>query len=218
MVEESSLHVANYMNDSYFKVMQEIEQSEIQLVEQSKELEELIVEFNQTIQQKEASWKEGNEKLKELDQSIQDREVMAPVHGIINISKEINRGELLQTGEEIITIIPESGYEFVVNMAVSNQDIALIQIGDFIRCTVPALPAHNYGHFTGRVETISEDAIIDPKSGASYYRVQASLFLKPLYNEQGKQVKIKNGMLAEAHFVTDREKILDYILEKLDLQ
>ncbi|GAC44181.1 hypothetical protein PPOP_3584, partial [Paenibacillus popilliae ATCC 14706] len=31
----------NYSNDSYFKVMQEIEQSEYQLAEQSKELEEL---------------------------------------------------------------------------------------------------------------------------------------------------------------------------------
>ncbi|GAC43365.1 HlyD family efflux transporter periplasmic adaptor subunit, partial [Paenibacillus popilliae] len=208
----------NYSNDSYFKVMQEIEQSEYQLAEQSKELEELIVEFNHTIQQKEATWKEGKEKLKELDQSIQDREVMAPVHGIINVSKEMNRGELLQTGEEILTIIPDNGAEFVVNMAVTNQDIALIQVGDFIRCNVPALPAHNYGHFTGRVEMISEDAIIDPKSGASYYRVQASLFPKPLYNEQGETAQIKNGMLAEAHIVTHREKILDYILDKLDLQ
>ncbi|WP_234399909.1 hypothetical protein, partial [Paenibacillus popilliae] len=40
IVEESSLQIANYSNDSYFKVMQEIEQSEYQLAEQSKELEE----------------------------------------------------------------------------------------------------------------------------------------------------------------------------------
>lgn len=217
-VGEAKLSLDSYIKGFHFNISKEVEQTELQLAEHAKDLDMLVVEFNQTIQQKEASWKEWKEKLNEVDQNMREREGRAPVSGVVHVSKEINRGELLQPGEEILTIIPEHDTAFMIDMAVSNSDIASIQVGDSLQCEVTALPAQNYGHLTGRIQLISEDALIHPQTGASYYRVRAALFTKPLYNEQGKQAHIKNGMLAEAHILTRREKILYHVLDKLGLR
>lgn len=71
-----------------------------------------------------------------MDQGIRERKVRAPVDGIVHVSKEMNKGELLQNGEEIFAIIPENDGEFIIDLAVANQDIARIQVGDFIKCNV----------------------------------------------------------------------------------
>lgn len=50
MIEGSSLNINNYRNEIYLQVVQEIEQSEQQLADQSQELSKLYVELNRLIQ------------------------------------------------------------------------------------------------------------------------------------------------------------------------
>jgi len=59
---------------------------------------------------------------------------------------------------------------------------------------------------------------MNPNDGVSFYIVEASIDNQALYSYKGQEANIKVGMLSEAYVITDSKKILNYVLEKIDLR
>ncbi|GIM48396.1 HlyD family type I secretion periplasmic adaptor subunit [Collibacillus ludicampi] len=168
--------------------------------------------------------KEDDTNIDKLQKDLDDNEinlqnctVTSPIDGVVNVIKEINKGDLLQSGDEVITIIPKNSSQYRVELYVSNKDIANIKVGQQIKYHFLALPYQEYGELTGTISRIGTDSKTD-QQGNSFYTVEATLDNKPLYSYKGIPANIKVGMACEAHVITKTKKILYYLLEKINLK
>ena len=85
-----------------------------------------------------------------------------------------------------------------------------------IKYNIYALPISEYGEVIGTITKISKDIKVDQDNPMGYYLVEGNVENKPLYDYKGKQVNLKIGMNCEAQIITERKKILFYVLEKMD--
>jgi HlyD family secretion protein len=147
--------------------------------------------------------------------SADETRAVAPIDGTLSLYTELNVGDFIQSGAELAVIIPASGGDHKVSLAISNADIADIAEGQEIHYRFAALPFGEYGEMTGRITKISTDARSD-NSGRSYYLAEAELDGSVLYDKNGKSGEIKVGMTAEARVITKSRRIIYWVLEKLD--
>ncbi len=175
-----------------------------------------VVEINSQIEEAEKKKKTIQENIEQLEISSNKGAVKASTSGTINVIKEINVGEFLQAGEPILSIIPDQESQYKVTLAVPNQEIGKIKIGDKVNFHFSAFPKQNFGYLSGEISSISPDSVTG-ENGLSYYTVEASLTSKILSNKKGEKGEVKVGMTAEASVITDSKKILHYLLEKVNL-
>lgn len=175
-----------------------------------------VVEINSQIEEAEKKKKAIQENIEQLEISSNKGAVKASTSGTINVIKEINVGEFLQAGEPILSIIPDQESQYKVTLAVPNQEIGKIKIGDKVNFHFSAFPKQNFGYLSGEISSISPDSVTG-ENGLSYYTVEASLTSKSLSNKKGEKGEVKVGMTAEASVITDSKKILNYLLEKVNL-
>ncbi|OGO77741.1 MAG: hypothetical protein A2Y23_14030 [Clostridiales bacterium GWB2_37_7] len=150
--------------------------------------------------------------------NIENSTVTAPIDGTINVTSELNKGDLVQSGMEIATIIPDNDGEYKVQLYVSNKDIANLNEGQRIDYRFYALPYREYGSIEGKITKIGTDAKVNQDTGLSYYPVEAAVENKPLFSYKGTKAEIKVGMTLEAQVITDSKKILFWALEKMNLR
>lgn len=215
---DTELQAKSYKNDLMGSIRSGIKQGEQDRLALAIERDNLTVQLNEQIEAEQARIKELNNQLHLLQVNKNDREIHAPIDGIANIVTEVSVGDNLMAGTKLLTIIPEHGTEYVVQMAVRNQDIASFKPGDHVKYSFQAIPAQEYGHLSGEIQHISADAAIDQASGVSYYLVEASVSSNVLSSKSGEKKQIKVGMTTEAHIVTDRQKILFWLLHRLNLR
>lgn len=175
-----------------------------------------VVEINSQIEEAEKKKKTIQENIEQLEISSNKGAVKASTSGTINVIKEINVGEFLQAGEPILSIIPDQESQYKVTLAVPNQEIGKIKIGDKVNFHFSAFPKQNFGYLSGEISSISPDSVTG-ENGLSYYSVEASLTSKILSNKKGEKGEVKVGMTVEASVIADSKKILHYLLEKVNL-
>lgn len=174
-----------------------------------------FVEINSLIEAEENKKKAVKETIESLEIALNKGMITASSSGTINIVKEIAIGEFVQSGETILTIIPDNESEYKVLLAVTNQEIGKIEVGDDVNFHFSAFPKQSYGYLSGNVVSISSDSTIG-ENGLSYYTVEASLKDKNLFNKRGDKAEVKVGMSVEASVITESKKILYYLLEKIN--
>ncbi|WP_042479075.1 HlyD family efflux transporter periplasmic adaptor subunit [Bacillus ndiopicus] len=174
-----------------------------------------FVEINNLLEVEENKKKAIEENIERLEIALNNGAITALTTGTINIVKEINVGEFVQSGETILTIIPDNESEYKVMLAVTNQEIGKIRIGDNVNFHFSAFPKQNFGYLTGEITSISSDSSVG-ENGMSYYSVKASLKTKQLSNKQGEKAEVKVGMTADASVITESKKIIYYLLEKVN--
>ncbi len=177
-----------------------------------------ISQINGNIKTDEDSLKKLEDNLKNININIDDCIVKSPTDGVINMLAQVNRGDLLQGGVEVSTIIPSDTSKYKIQLTLSNGDIANIKIGQNIKYHFTALPYEDYGYLNGTITKVSADSIVDTSKGISYYNSEASVENKSLYNRKKEKGEIKTGMTCEAQIITRKEKVLYYLLEKVNLK
>lgn len=155
--------------------------------------------------------------LKKLDIEILNYDIKSPIDGVVNFDKSYSMGDVVNAGTNIGTIIPRGEEAYKIQLYIPNKDITLVSVGDKVKFRLDALPYKEYGMLGGIVTMISPDSSVNQASGTSYYLVEASIENKPLTSYKGQESSIKVGMTLEGHVVTKRKKILNYLLEKIDL-
>lgn len=152
-----------------------------------------------------------------INSQIDTAIVKAIISGSINSNVEFVEGNILQSGIEVMSIIPDNDSDYKVNIYVSNEDIGKLKKDMQVKFNVYALPNSEYGYLTGTITNISKDLKVDNTSGSAYYLVEARLDNNKLYNSKGHEGNLKAGMACQAQIVTENKRILVYLLEKINL-
>lgn len=177
-----------------------------------------LVQLDDGIKQNEQKLDELKTNIGSLQLSIDKSTVKAPIDGVVSVKNDIAKSQLVKSGQEILTVIPQNISIYRVQLYVSNKDIVGMKIGEKIKYHFQALPYREYGEFTGTITDIAVDSTVDQQSGTSYYLVESEIQNKPLFSYKGQKGELRIGMTCEAQVITKRKKILYYLLEKINLK
>ncbi len=176
-----------------------------------------LLEVQSNISNTEKNLIELKKRLKNVHLNIKDAVVRAPISGIVNVITPVNKGDLLQSGTKMLTIVPEGNEYYRIQIVIPNADIANVKVGQEVKYHFAALPHREYGELTGKIKNIGIDAKSNEKQNTSFYLVEATVENKPLYNQKGEQAWVKVGMQCKARIITKSKKILFFLLEKINL-
>lgn len=152
-----------------------------------------------------------------IKSQIDTATVRATMSGVVSSNIELVEGNTLQSGVEVLNIIPKDGSDYKVNIYVSNEDIGRLKKELKVKLNIYAFPNSEYGYITGTITSISNDLKVDQVAGSAYYLVEAVLDNNQLYNSKGQEANLKAGMACQAQMITENKRILIYLLEKLNL-
>lgn len=165
-----------------------------------------------TLRQNEATL---NNQIYDLQTTINMSTVKAEISGKVSMLNPVRNGDLATSGNEVMSIVPQSGKNEVV-LYVSESDIAHFKVNGKLKYQINALPHSEYGEATGKVISISPDVTADKTTGKSFYIVKGSLLNKSLTGYKGRVGRIKSGMACQARAVYGSKSVLAWLLEKLN--
>ncbi|RXJ82953.1 secretion protein HylD [Arcobacter cloacae] len=141
--------------------------------------------------------------------------ITSPVDGIIKQLNFNTIGGVIQSGVDLIEIVPLSD-ALVVEAKIDPKDIAFINPSQKAIIKITAYDFAIYGGLDGKIVEISADTIVDKdsKEGKSYYRVLVKTD-KNYLERKGKKLPIIPGMIATVDIVTGKKTILDFILKPI---
>ncbi|MBR3294346.1 MAG: HlyD family efflux transporter periplasmic adaptor subunit [Oscillospiraceae bacterium] len=169
------------------------------------------------IESMETQLRELDSQLDQLQMQRDQGTILAEQSGVVNVTTALVPGDVIASGNVIATIIPVNESELKAQIYVSSADMGNMKIGDEIRYNIPALPSSQYGTVSGKVLSVSQDALVQNGQFSGYFLVEGSLECAELVDRDGNVGKITIGMQIEARIVTQRKTIIRYLLEKINL-
>ena len=140
--------------------------------------------------------------------------IRSPLAGRVNRVLVNTVGGSIQPGQPLAEIVPSDG-NLVVQARVSPSDIAFVFPGQDALIKITAYDYAVYGGLEGKVENISPDAIVDERTGESFYTVRVRANERGLRAQNGTLMPITPGMVADVNLTGDKRSVLDYILTPL---
>lgn len=169
---------------------------------------EMLSGIAESIKSNEANIISIEKQIADIELNIKNSEVTAPIDGTINMYSDLSTADLVQSGQAIATIVPDTDGAYKLTMYLSSADISETEIGQKVRLRFAAYPYQEYGELAGTVKSISAD-VRSSENGMSYYVVEVSI-------DDTLGLELVSGMECEARVVTKQRKIIWWLLEKLD--
>ena len=144
-----------------------------------------------------------------LSDKVDRTVVRAPLSGKVNRVLVTTVGGSVSPGMPIAEIVP-SDDALYVEALVRPQDIANVGLGQPARIEVTAYTSSVYGMLDGKVTSISPDAVVNEKTGESFYTVEVQT-TSVLRDKQGKALPIGPGMVANVSLLGDKRSVLSYL-------
>ena len=138
--------------------------------------------------------------------------IRAPQAGIVDGLAFSTIGSAVPGGEEILRIIPQTD-AMVVQARVAASDIEQVKVGQKARVNFSGLNQQTTPVVTGKVIFVSADRAEDPRTGASFYRVNVAIDARSFRRETG--LAITSGMPADAFITTSSRSMLSYIIKPM---
>ena len=158
-----------------------------------------------------AKIKQFEEIEKQLKNKIKNKIILSPVDGVIKKILVTTNGAIIQSGEKLLEIVPNSDY-FIAELKIKPSDIAFIYVGQPVLLKLQSYDYSIYGGIDGKISYISADTIIS-ENGEFYYIVYIKA--EKEYIKYNRKITIKSGMTVEANILTGKKSILDYILKPI---
>ena len=140
--------------------------------------------------------------------------VKAPLAGRINRVLITTVGAAVAPGAPLVEIVP-SEESLLVETLIRPQDIGTVRMGQKAKVNVTAYDPSVYGGLDGTVVAISPDAVLNERTGESFYTVQVRTASNALKDKGGKALQIGTGMVADVSLLGDKRTVLEYILSPL---
>ena len=148
----------------------------------------------------------------QLLQEKKQYEIKAPVTGIVQGINNRYAGGLVQAGEQLCIISPET--DLVAECYVPTQDIGLLKKSQPVKFQIDAFDYNYFGILTGKIISIDNDfTIIDSKP---VFKVRCLLDSTQLHLKNGFTGKIKKGLTIQARFVVARRSAWQLLFDKVD--
>ncbi len=161
--------------------------------------------------------------------------IRAPISGSVQQLAVTTVGQVVTTGQSLLTIVPTDA-PIEVEVMVLNSDIGFVEIGQKAVIKVEAFPFTRYGTLDGTIEKISREAIEDREANAladpnSSVKPQSSQLASPrtqslvfpaiiglgrrTINIDGKEIPLSAGMAVTVEILTGQRRAIDYVLSPL---
>ncbi|MBV9559618.1 MAG: HlyD family type I secretion periplasmic adaptor subunit [Bradyrhizobium sp.] len=166
--------------------------------------------------------RETNDKIGELierkvtaEDQLRRVDIRAPQDGIVEQSNVHTVGGVINAGDAIMLIVPQSD-DLQVEAKVNPQDIDKLQVGQKTLLRLSAFNQRTTPELNGIVSRVSPDVTTDQRTGQSYYTIRVSM--PP--EEVGRlgDVKLIPGMPVEAFVQTGDRTVLSYLMKPLSDQ
>ena len=151
-----------------------------------------------------------------LQKEISEGELKASTNGTLYIPSDVEVGMVLSAGQPIAQVISDS-QSFEIKLAIPNDKIGNVKLEDGVKYSFPAFPYAQYGFLNGKITQIDVTSTTNEKTGLSYYQVTGSLNKSTISNFQGQEGDIKLGMSCQAKIVSQKERMLYFILNKMGI-
>ena len=154
-------------------------------------------------------------RLSQLERAIAQTRVLAPLDGSVVSTALRHAGQVLQAGEPLAVIAPQSA-PLDVRLQVPPESISQVKPGQAATVRISACPTAEFGVLPARVESMAADVQARQEDRPSSYEV----VLKPERRElRGRSTTcaLRPGMAVVADVVTRRTTVLMHLLNKLRL-
>jgi HlyD family secretion protein len=139
-------------------------------------------------------------------------DIRAPQDGMVHQLNVHTVGGVIQQGEQIMLIVPESD-ALDVEARIQPQDIDQVRIGQEAVMRFSAFNSRTTPELNGFVIRVSADVSEDQKNGARYYTIRISVPASEVARLDG--LKLLPGMPVEAFVQTNSRTVLSYLVRPL---
>ncbi|MFI0844672.1 HlyD family type I secretion periplasmic adaptor subunit [Mesorhizobium sp. IMUNJ 23232] len=150
----------------------------------------------------------------------------SPVAGRVQQLQVNTQGQVVQTGQELMVIVPD-GTALEIEAMLLNKDKGFVRDGQEVRVKLEAFPFTRYGTLDGKVLTVSNDAIPADAQAAGAAKETARDAAGPLVfpvrigldatsiRVQGEEVVLTPGMSVTAEIKTGERRVIEFLLDPL---
>lgn len=192
------------------------EELEFELVQLQKQQEVLQSQFESQWHADRVDYRKKEEELlKQLTGIKQEEEmycIKAPVSGTIEEFSGIHAGSILQAGQKLGVISPES--EKIAEIYISAQNIGYLNENQEVKIQVDAYNYNDWGSIPARIKSVSKDYIL--ADGQPAFRVKCVLAQDYLKLRNGTKGSIRKGMTISAHFQIANRTLFQLLYQKAD--
>lgn len=138
--------------------------------------------------------------------------IKAPVSGVLQNFNKYYKGSLIQAGEALATISPQS--EMIAECYINTRDVGLLKENQHTIFQVDAFDYNYFGILTGKILSIDNDyTIIDNKP---VFKIRCLLDNKQLQLKNGFSGVLKKGMTLQARFVVTNRSVWQLLFDKIN--
>ncbi len=145
-----------------------------------------------------------------LADRVKQSEIRSPVNGTVKQLFTNTVGGVVQPGKDVIAVVPSED-TLLLEAKVLPRDIAFLRPGQPALVKFTAYDFAIYGGLDATLEHIGADSMTDDK-GNSYFLVRVRT-QNAYLEENGKQLPIIPGMVAEVDILTGKKTVLSYLLK-----
>jgi multidrug resistance efflux pump len=138
--------------------------------------------------------------------------VVAPVDGTIEMAASLSPGSVLQRGERVATISPNTA--LIGEAMLTAREIALVRRGTPARLMIDALNYREWGAMDAVVTDVADDASLTAEQPV--FRVRCQLMGNELRLRGGQRAILGKGMTFHARFVVAERSLLRLLFDGLD--
>lgn len=162
--------------------------------------------------------RQANEQIPQLTSELlksqqrkQFMQMTSPVDGTVQQLATHTLGGVVTAAQPLMVIVPQDQLE--VEAVVPNKDIGFVHAGQEVVIKVESFPYTRYGYLTGKVKSVSFDAMENKDLGLVYSAI-ITLDQDQL-NIDGKMVRLDAGMNVSAEIKTGKRRVISYLLSPL---
>jgi HlyD family type I secretion membrane fusion protein len=186
---------------------EQVSEAQIQL---SALREERITKGAEALRDAQAKLAEVSPRLTAATQSYQQTVIRSPTDGyVLNLTAH-TPGGVIGSGEAIMDVVPLDA-PLIVTTRIKPEEVDDVRPGMDAHVRLSAFNYRKVPPVDAKVVSVSADALVDQKSGASYFNADLRIPVEEL-RKLPKGVKLAPGMPAQAMITTGQRTIMGYIL------
>lgn len=147
-----------------------------------------------------------------LNDKVDRTTIRAPMTGRVNRVLVTTIGGTVSAGMPVAEIVP-SEEALYIEAAITPQDIGNVRLGQKASIEITAYRSTVYGKLDGEVVSISPDAVVNEKTGESFYTVEVRTSAALVH--EGQRLPIGSGMVANVSLLGDKRSVLSYLFSPL---
>ncbi|WP_088888815.1 HlyD family type I secretion periplasmic adaptor subunit [Leptolyngbya ohadii] len=179
-----------------------------------KQLLSLDQEFDATIQENQRRLIQINAELNQIELSLKDQDLRAPIEGVVFDLQAKIPGMVAQPGQSLLQIVPDES--LIARVQVANHNIANIRVGMPVDVRIDAYPFAEFGAVEGIVTRVGSEAlpIDNQRQGQTVFPVEIRL-QRQFLQQHVERSPLVPGMSLTANIKVRERAPIGYVTEEL---